>query len=76
MLGNLFRDKSMLLGVLKPLLPKLEGFLNDQELKDGEKAEILLNTNGKNISIKIIAIKEIDNQIVITRILQDITEKL
>ena len=66
----------MLLGVLKPLLPKLEGFLNDQKLEEGEKAEILLNTNGKNISIKIIAIKEIDKQIVITRILQDITEQI
>ena len=76
MLGNLFRNKSMLLGVLKPLLPKLEGFLNDQKLEKGEKAEILLNTNGKNISIKIIAIKEIEGQVVITRILQDITEKL
>ena len=76
MLGNLFRDKSMLLGILKPLLPKLEGFLNSQELKDGEKPEILLNTDGKSITIKIIAIKEIDGQVVITRILQDITEQL
>jgi hypothetical protein len=76
MLGNLFKNKSMLIGVLKPLLPRLGGFLNNQDLEDGEKAEILLNTNGKTISIKIIAIKDIDGQIVITRILEDISDQL
>tara|TARA_R110002020_G_scaffold418150_1_gene627408 strand:- start:23 stop:241 length:219 start_codon:yes stop_codon:yes gene_type:complete len=68
-------SKNMLLGLLKPLLPKLEGFLQNQKLEDGEEAKILLDVKNKEISITIIAIKEIDGQVVITRVLSGVDPK-
>ena len=69
--------KSMLLGMLKPLLPKLEGFLKSHEdLKDGERAKIMMDIVDDKLHIQIVAIKQKDNgEFVITQILQDIDPK-
>ena len=66
--------KSMLLGMLKPLLPKLEGFLKSHEdLKEGERAKIMMDIVDDKLHIQIVAIKQKDNgEFVITQILQDI----
>lgn len=64
----------MLFGVLKPLLPKLERFLNDQELEEGEKAKILMDIVDKQILIQIIAIKQNPEtkEIIVSKIIKDI----
>ena len=69
--------KSMLLGMLKPLLPKLEGFLKSHEdLKEGERAKIMMDIVDDQINIQIVAIKKKDNgEFVITQILQDVNPK-
>ena len=69
--------KSMLLGMLKPLLPKLEGFLKSHEdLKEGERAKIIMDIVDDKLHIQIVAIKQKDNgEFVITQILQDIDPK-
>ena len=69
--------KSMLLGMLKPLLPKLEGFLKSHEnLKEGERAKIMMDIVDDKLHIQIVAIKQKDNgEFVITQILQDIDPK-
>ena len=66
--------KSMLLGILKPLLPKLEGFLNShKDLESGEKAKILLDVIDSQIYIQIVALKQKENgEFIITKVLQDI----
>ena len=65
----------MLLGLLKPLLPKLEGFLQNQELKEGEQTKILLDVQNGEIVILIVAIKENENnEIVITRELSKVSQ--
>ena len=69
--------KSMLLGMLKPLLPKLEGFLKSHnDLEDGERAKIMLDIVDAKIHIQIVAIKQKENgEFVITKILQDVDPK-
>ena len=71
--------KSMLLGMLKPLLPKLERYLvNQEKLKDDEFADIRLNTNGKKIIIQVVAIskeKNKDGFHEIRQVLQDVDSK-
>ena len=64
----------MLLGILKPLLPKLEGFLNShKDLESGEKAKILLDVIDSQIYIQIVALKQKENgEFIITKVLQDI----
>ena len=65
--------KSMLLGMLKPFLPKLEGFLHSKkELKEGERAKIVMDVINNQIHIQIIAFKEIDETQFDLRVLQDI----
>jgi len=69
-------NQSMILGLLKPLLPKLEGFLNSQDLEEGEKSKILLDVIDKKIHIQIVAIKPMENgHFEITKVLQDIDPK-
>jgi len=69
-------SQSMILGLLKPLLPKLEGFLNDQDLEKGEKSKILLDVIDKKIHIQIVAIKQMENgHFEITKVLQSIDPK-
>ncbi len=67
----------MLFGMLKPLLPKLEGFLKShRELEDGERAKIMLDIVDSKIHIQIVALKKKENgEFVITKILQDIDPK-
>lgn len=67
----------MLLGMLKPLLPKLEGFLKSHnDLEDGERAKIMLDIVDAKIHIQIVAIKQKENgEFVITKILQDVDPK-
>jgi hypothetical protein len=71
--------KSMLLGMLKPLLPKLEGFLKNQDnLKTDEFADIRMNVENKEIIIQIVAISREPNKDgfhEIRRVLQDINSK-
>ena len=51
----------MLLGMLKPFLPKLEGFLHsNKELEVGEQAKIVMDIVNNQIHIQIIAFKLID----------------
>ena len=71
--------KSMLLGMLKPLLPKLEGFLKNQDnLKTDEFADIRMNVENKEIIIQIVAISREPNKDgfhEVRRVLQDINSK-
>ena len=71
--------KSLLLGMLKPLLPKLEGFLKNQDnLKTDEFADIRMNVENKEIIIQIVAISREPNKDgfhEIRRVLQDINSK-
>tara|TARA_R100001594_G_scaffold41050_2_gene73056 strand:- start:205 stop:429 length:225 start_codon:yes stop_codon:yes gene_type:complete len=69
--------KSMLLGMLRPLLPKLERFLKSHEnLKDGERAKIMMDIVDDGLHIQIVAIKQKDDgEFVITQILQDVDPK-
>lgn len=65
--------KSMLLGMLKPLLPKLEGFLKShKDLEDGERAKIMLDIVNDKIHIQIVALKQEDDKFIITKVLQDV----
>ena len=71
---------SMLLTMLRPLLPKLERFLTEQEeLDNGEKSKILLDVIDGNISIQIIALKQMPkdeprekDEIIVSQILKNI----
>ena len=69
--------KSMLLGMLKPLLPKLQVFLKSHEdLKEGERAKIMMDIVDDKLHIQIVAINQKENgEFVITQILQDIDPK-
>jgi len=69
--------KSLLLGMLKPLLPKLEGFLkNHEDLKEGERAKIMMDIVNDQIHIQIVSIKQNDaGEFIITQILQDVNPK-
>tara|TARA_R100000664_G_scaffold34163_1_gene54534 strand:- start:6273 stop:6515 length:243 start_codon:yes stop_codon:yes gene_type:complete len=75
--------KSMLLGMLKPLLPKLEGFLkNHENLKDGEKAKIQMDIVDDKLDIKIIACKLVEkdtprltDEVIISKILSEVDPK-
>tara|TARA_B110000503_G_C6821775_1_gene279178 strand:+ start:299 stop:529 length:231 start_codon:yes stop_codon:yes gene_type:complete len=71
--------KSLLLGMLKPLLPKLEGFLKNQDnLKTDEFADIRMNVENKEIIIQIVAISREPNKDgfhEVRRVLQDINSK-
>tara|TARA_R100001163_G_C4998196_1_gene148306 strand:- start:473 stop:703 length:231 start_codon:yes stop_codon:yes gene_type:complete len=71
--------QSMLLRMLKPLLPKLERYLvNQEKLKEDEFADIRLNTNGKKIIIQVVAIskeKNKDGFHEIRQVLQDVDSK-
>ena len=65
--------KSMLLGMLKPFLPKLEGFLHsNKELIVGDQAKIVMDIVNNQIHIQIIAFKVIDGDHFNLRVLQDI----
>ena len=65
--------KSMLLGMLKPLLPKLEGFLKShKDLEEGERAKIMLDIVNDKIHIQIVALKQEDDKFIITKFLQDV----
>tara|TARA_R100000664_G_scaffold31135_2_gene44429 strand:- start:9647 stop:9889 length:243 start_codon:yes stop_codon:yes gene_type:complete len=71
---------SMLLTMLRPLLPKLERFLTEQEeLDKGEKSKILLDVIDGKISIQIIALKQMPkdkprkkDEIIVSQILKNI----
>tara|TARA_Y100001973_G_scaffold105573_1_gene179263 strand:+ start:1238 stop:1480 length:243 start_codon:yes stop_codon:yes gene_type:complete len=71
---------SMLLTMLRPLLPKLERFLTEQEeLDNGEKSKILLDVIDGKISIQIIALKQMPkdkprekDEIIVSQILKNI----
>ena len=75
--------RNMLLGMLKPLLPKLEGFLkNHENLGNGERAKIVIDLENSKLDIKILAFKQIpkdterkNDEVVISRILQEISEQ-
>jgi len=70
----------MLLTMLRPLLPKLERFLTEQEeLDNGEKSKILLDVIDGKISIQIIALKQMPkdkprkkDEIIVSQILKNI----
>lgn len=69
----------MLLGMLKPLLPRLEGFLkNHDNLGDDEYATISMLIDNGEINIQIIAVSREPNsngKHEITRVLQDVNPK-
>lgn len=69
----------MLLGMLKPLLPKLEGFLkNQKDLKPDEFADIRMNVEKGQIIIQIVAISRNPNKDgfhELRKVLQDINPK-
>jgi len=69
--------KSLLLGMLKPLLPKLEGFLKDHpELKENEEGRIVMRVENGEIKIDIYAYEFNDKKEVISlRMLQKVDPK-
>ena len=69
--------KSMLLGMLKPLLPKLEGFLkNHPKLKENEESRIVMKIDNSEIKIEIYAYLFNENKdIVSIRSIQDVDPK-
>jgi len=64
--------KSILVKMLKPLLPKLEGFLtNNPNLTEGEQAKIMLDVVDGEINIIIVAIMtDSDGKVIITKVMQ------
>ena len=43
--------------ILKPMLPKLEGFFNSQELEEGEiSSSAMINIKGGKVDIRIVAL--------------------
>ena len=59
--------------MLKPLLPKLEGFLKShKDLEEGERAKIMLDIVNDKIHIQIVALKQEDDKFIITKVLQDV----
>ena len=68
--------KSLLLGMLKPLLPKLEGFLkNHPDLQENEEANVVLKIENDEIVIKIYGFKIEDGKITELRLLQSVDAK-
>ena len=68
--------KSLLLGMLKPLLPKLEGFLKSHpDLKENEEANVVLKIENDEIVIKIYGFKIEDGKITELRLLQSVDPK-
>jgi hypothetical protein len=69
--------KSMLLGMLKPLLPKLEGFLKDHpKLKENEESRIVMRIEDSEIKIEIYAYEFNDKkEVVAIRQIQDVDPK-
>ena len=69
--------KSMLLGMLKPLLPKLEGFLkNHPKLKENEESRIVMKIDNSEIKIEIYAYLFNENKEVVSiRSIQDVDPK-
>jgi len=69
--------KSMLLGMLKPLLPKLEGFLkNHPKLKENEESRIVMRIENSEIKIEIYAYLFNENKEVVSiRSIQDVDPK-
>ena len=69
----------MLLGMLKPLLPKLERFLkNHEDLEENEFATITMNIFNGEFAIQIVAVSRepnADGNHEITRVLQDVNPK-
>ena len=51
-------SKNMLLGLLKPLLPKLEGFLQNQKLEDGEEAKFFWMLKIKRSQLLLLLLKK------------------
>jgi|TARA_R100000988_G_scaffold102961_1_gene80164 hypothetical protein len=68
--------KSLLLGMLKPLLPKLEGFLkNHPDLKENEQSRVVLRVEDAEIVIEIMAYLFEDDKVVGIRKLQSVDPK-
>ena len=68
--------KSMLLGMLKPLLPKLEGFLkNHPDLKENEESRVVLRVEDGEILIEIFAYLFEDDKVVGIRKLEKVDAK-
>jgi len=67
----------MLLGMLKPLLPKLEGFLKDHpKLKENEESRIVMRIEDAEIRIEIYAYEFNDKKEVVSiRQIQDVDPK-
>ena len=62
----------MLIKMLKPMLPKLEGYLkNNPNLTEGETAKVMLDVKDGEISIVIVAIMtDKDGKVIITKVMQ------
>ena len=68
--------KSLLLGMLKPLLPKLEGFLKSHpDLKENEQSRVVLRVEDAEIVIEIMAYLFEDDKVVGIRKLQSVDPK-
>ena len=68
--------KSMLLGMLKPLLPKLEGFLKHHpNLKENEQSRVVLRVEDGEIIIEIFAYLFEDDKVIGIRKLERVDAK-
>lgn len=65
---------NMMLKLIKPMLPKLVGFMDDNsELEEGEiKKSILINTIDNQIRIDVVALKEVNGNLCVSRIIKSI----
>ena len=65
---------NLLKRIIKPLMPKLVGYMNESdELNDGEiKKSIMLNVINNDIRIDIVTLKEDSGKLIISRILKTI----
>ena len=71
----------MVLGMLKPMMPKFEKWLNSYELEVGEvSTSILINTitnseGDPEIRIDVVSMKVVNDALTVSRVLQTISQK-
>jgi len=71
----------VVLGMLKPMMPKFETWLNSYELEEGEvSSSILINTitndqGDPEIRIDVVSMKVVNEKLTVSRVLQTISQK-
>lgn len=67
-------QKKLIANLVKPLIPKLEEYMKRIPLEDGEeRTSIMINIENAQILISIVALKNVDDKLVINRVLDSFT---